>query len=104
MREHAGEWWQFTVDQVDAERLYLVKESHDGGSNWLEMRRAAPGQWELIERLTTGRYRFRYYTVEGSVFINAGTTGLGARRVAGDDPSITVEAAEAAAPAAATAS
>jgi hypothetical protein len=94
MWEQTGELWHFSVRSGPAERVYLVKESLDGVSTWLEMRRLDVDRWELTDRLTKGQYRFRYYTVEGSVFINGGTTGLRARRLSGEDADVHVEALE----------
>ena len=96
MWEQAGELWHFQVHcGPPAERVYLVKESLDGVSTWLEMRRGDVDRWELTDHLTEGRYRFRYYTVEGSVFINGGTAGLRARRLSGVDHGVRVETLDA---------
>ena len=75
-----------------AESVYLVQESAEGVSSWLPMSPAKnTGKWELRHSVGQGHFRFRYYTAEGSLFINCGSAGLDARRVSPPDPSVIID-------------
>lgn len=86
-----GETWRFEVEHQRAESVYLVQESAEGVSSWLPMRAVSPGNWELRHCVDRGHYRFRYYTAEGSLFINCGSIGLVAQRVSDIDSAVIIE-------------
>ena len=92
VKDRSGELWRFYVGCDGAERVYLVRESAEGVSHWLPMSlSAAGGMWELQHRVGPGHYRFRYYTVEGSLFINCGSDGLVAQLLSERDPAVIME-------------
>lgn len=72
-----------------------MQESSEGVSSWLPMNPVSQGKWELRHPVGPGHYRFRYYTAEGSLFINCGSTGLTAKRVSSPDPAVVIEPLEA---------
>ncbi len=94
MKEISGELWLFSVDCPQADRVFLVADSIEGFSTWYEMNKSDGGNWEMTHQLNPGRYRFRYYSVEGDTFLNCGTYGLAARRVKGYHPQVEVDAME----------
>ncbi len=92
MKSKTGELWRFNVNCGRAERVYLVRESAEGVSHWLPM--SGPqddGTWQLLHRVGPGHYRFRYYTAEGTLFINCGSDGLTAECLSDRDPAVRVE-------------
>lgn len=68
--------WRFSVLCPDADRVFLVKDCIDGATRWIEMQRAGHGQWVLTEPMAPGRYRFRYFAVEGNTYFNCGDANL----------------------------
>ncbi|MFP4145953.1 MAG: hypothetical protein ACOCTI_08860 [Phycisphaeraceae bacterium] len=50
-----------------------------------------PGHWQAVTRLSPGRYRFRYFTAEGTTYISGGSFGLSANRLEGNDPRVAVD-------------
>jgi hypothetical protein len=85
-----GETWQFEVNCPHAERVYLVKDYHDGKS-WILMTSKGRGNWSVKTRLPPGRYRMTYFTAEGTAYFNGGSFGLTGTRLGPNDPGVTVE-------------
>lgn len=102
MEIHTGETWRFQVECPGAERVYLVRETEEGSSTWIEMH-ASPGsrgnQWEATHHLSPGRYRFRYFRADGSTYLNCGSHGLLGERVGDVDPQVSIDELQYAVPA-----
>ena len=81
MSKQTGEHWKFTVDCPQADAIYLVRDSVDGLSSWIEMKQNAEGLWEISLRLDKGGYRFRYYMAQDTTVFNCGDAGLTKERV-----------------------
>jgi len=86
-----GELWKFIAECPNVDQVYLVKDRVGGRSIWLPMQRTEGRQWQLLDQLEPGYYRFRYFLVRGQTYFNGGSSDLTAFRVRGDDPRVEVE-------------
>lgn len=86
-----GELWRFEAQCAGAEKVYLVRESDNGASAWIEMQPLGRGLWEVEHRLPAGHYRFRYFRAEGTTFLNCGNHGLTGERITDGSGQVFVE-------------
>ena len=50
------------------------------------MQPAGAGRWTLTEPMAPGRYRFRYFAMEGQTYFNCGDANLIAQPLYGSNP------------------
>ena len=50
-----------------------------------------PGAWSVETEILPGRYRLRYFTVDGGTTLNCGTIGLIGERTSAPDPAVQIE-------------
>lgn len=75
---------RFTADHPEADRVFLVEETHGGTSRWIEMHRPAPNRlWAVDVEPGYGTFSYKHFVVEDESFINAGSFGLIAEKVTG---------------------
>jgi len=78
-----NETWRYTTCPVTADQVYLVVDSPVSPSRWMPMQsvKGKPGVWTLAIEIDPVQSRVRYFTAEGSSFLNCGNVGLARERV-----------------------